>query len=103
MAEREFERLDKQSYECKKKGKNLGEIPIRKKSVNFILYGFGEECKKAGDLENFERIKKIIEKFGNLNECENFVMKRSGKDGEFQTLEEDIPIEIRKKIKELNG
>jgi hypothetical protein len=35
--------------------------------------------------------------------CQNFVKKRQGKDGKFQTLEEDIPLEIREKIKNLKS
>ncbi len=103
MAEKELERLSEQGKELKKEDGDVGQIPIRKKSVLFILFGFMEECKKAGDIKNYEKAKNVIEKFGNINECETFVNKRVGQDGKFQYLNEDVPIEIRKKIKELDN
>lgn len=74
-----------------------------KKSLLFKIYGFMEECKKSGNIENYENAKKVIEKFGNIDELERFVNKRIDENGEFKYLMEDAPIEVRKKIKELDN
>ncbi len=103
MARRELDRLEKQGEEWKKKDGDINELVIRNKSIIFILFGVMEECQKSGDTKNFEKAKSIIEKSGNLQECKTFIEKRVGKDDNFKYLNEDAPIEIRKKIKELDS
>lgn len=101
LAESNLNERMNQMRDLKLKRENTKNLDLVKKSYIFNLYGFAEECKKIGDLLNYERAIKIIEKFGDLKSCQNFVEKRQGKDGKFQTLEEDIPLEIREKIKDL--
>ncbi len=99
--EEELKNLTENIEKLKKEGKGFS--LHRKKSSLFNLYGFMEECKKSGNIENYENAKKIIENFGNVDELERFVNKRIDENGDFKYLIEDAPIEIRKKFKELDN
>jgi len=98
--ERKLEESSSNIEEIKKEGGNFS--LHTKKSLLFNIYGFMEECKKSGDMENYNDAKKIIEKFGNIGECDRFVNKRVGENGKFKYLMEDAPIEVRKKIEKLS-
>lgn len=37
----------------------------------------------------------------NSSDCEDFTKRRVGEDGKFQYLDEDVPLEVRKKLKTL--
>ena len=99
MAGKEIERLLFITKQARLENENLGDFPVRKKSVIYILYGVMEECQKNRDNKNYEKAKQIIEKYGSIEECENFIQKRVGENGGFKYLEEDVPIEVRKKLK----
>lgn len=104
LAENNFNEDLKKISEFKLKGdERVKNFILVKKALIFNLFGFAEECKKHSDLLNYERAIKIIKKFGDLKSCQDFIEKRQGEDGKFQTLEEDIPIEIREKIKKLKS
>jgi hypothetical protein len=103
LKERE-EELKTSSEKIEKLKKEGEEFSLHtKKSLLFNIYGFMEECKKSGYIENYENAKKIIENFGNIDELERFVNKRIDENGKFKYLMEDAPIEIRRKIKELDN
>ena len=97
--EKKLENSSESIEKLKKEGKEFS--LHTKKSLLFNIYGFMEECKKSGNIENYENAKKVIEKFGNIDELERFVNKRVDENDEFKYLMEDAPIEIRKKIKGL--
>ncbi len=97
--EEELKNSSERIEELKKEGREFG--LHTKKSLLFNMYGFMDECKKTGNMEDYEDAKKVVEKFGNIEELERFINKRVDENGDFKYLMEDAPIEIRKKIKEL--
>jgi len=100
--EKELEKNKKSEEEIKKGGHgDIQWVSTQRRSVNSILLGFAEECQKNNDIKNYEKALSILGKFGNPKEYENFVDKRIGQDGKFKYLNEDIPVEVRNKLKDL--
>jgi hypothetical protein len=69
----------------------------------YKLYGLMEECKKVANIEIYEKARSIIKRFGNMDTLKEFVSKRVDENDNFKYLMEDVPSEIRKKMKELNN
>ncbi len=77
------------------------DIRYNKNKYLYKLYGLMEECKKVANIEIYEKARDLIKRFGNIDALKEFVNKRIDENDNFKYLTEDIPIEIRKKMKEL--
>ena len=66
--------------------------------IVFSLYGFAEAAKEDGNIEFVERTLMLINEFGSVEECQRVMSKRKDKDGGFKILDEDLPLEVRKKV-----
>ncbi|MEI8337583.1 MAG: hypothetical protein WCF92_00370 [bacterium] len=69
----------------------------------FGLYGFAKEAEEMGDTATAKEAFLIIEEFYPISKCDELLKKRVDEKGEFKILEEDIPLEVRKHIKELQA
>ncbi len=82
-------------------GKNFTNRDLKKELIS--LYGFALNAQENGDAKTFDAAKNMIEKYGSFDECANLIKKRVDEKGDFKTLDTDVPIEIRKKMSELEG
>ncbi len=73
------------------------------KNNQMSLYGFALDAQEEGDMVIFERAKNLINKFGSFDDCKSFIERRVDDKGDFKVLESDIPIEIKKKMSELES
>jgi len=71
------------------------------KDALMAIYGFALGAKKGGDETTYRLAENIINEFGSIEEYKNLIDMRVDENGEFKVLDIDVPIEIRKKIGEL--
>ncbi|MEI7709631.1 MAG: hypothetical protein WCI76_02870 [bacterium] len=100
MTEAGLQRLSNFLKDARNENKSLGDMSLMQKSLVYVLFGFAEESKKNNDFKNYEKAIKIVERFTNIRDCEEFLSKRLGENGKFKYLEEDAPFEVRAKLKD---
>ncbi|MFA6463891.1 MAG: hypothetical protein WCV55_02710 [Candidatus Paceibacterota bacterium] len=67
------------------------------------LYGFALDAEENEDTVIFESVKNLINKFGSFDEFVSFIEKRVDEKGNFKVLNEDVPLEIRKRMSNLES
>ncbi|MEI7426106.1 MAG: hypothetical protein WCK16_04260 [Candidatus Moraniibacteriota bacterium] len=101
IAKREIlSRLNASKFDATK----VGDISVWKKQISsllFFVYGLAEEAKKDGNDEVYAQAMSIVKEFGSVSDCEIFVRERINQNGKFQILEKDIPLQVRKRVAEL--
>lgn len=69
----------------------------------FFAYGMAEEAKRSDDKNNYQEVMKIVDEMGFGQYCKQIADGRLGEGGKFKIREDEIPIEMRKRIAELEN